>query len=106
MDIPLTTNQVKDSSPPVSHVPCTPSCATPNEASSFDVDDEREHEAASLERKPWSNISNGQKLGNSYRVTLLVKNDTPLTTDELLLYTLTITLFPTERFSKKHSVEK
>ena len=107
VDIPLTTNQVIDSSPLMSQcIPCTPSCATPNEASSLDVEDEREHESASLERKPLSNISNGQKLDNSCRVPLIVENDTPLTTDELLLYALMITLFPTETFSKKHSVEK
>ena len=69
------------------------------------MDDRREHEAVSLERKPLSNISNGQKL-DSCRVPLLVENDTPLTTDELLLYALMITSFPTETFSKKYSVEK
>ena len=37
-----------------SHIPCTPSCATPNEASSLYVVDRREHEALSLERKPLS----------------------------------------------------
>ena len=105
VDIPLITNQLIDTSPPVSHIPCTPSCATPNEASSLYVDDRREHEAVSLERKPLSNISNGHKL-DSCRVPLLVENDTPLTTDELLLYALMITSFPTETFSKKHSVEK
>ena len=105
VDISLTTNHLIDTSPPVSHIPCTPSCATPNEASSLYVDDRREHEAVSLERKPLSNISNGQKL-DSCRVPLLVENDTPLTTDELLLYALMITSFPTETFSKKHSVEK
>ena len=99
MDVPLTT------SPPVSHIPCTPSCATPNETSSVYVDDTREHETVSFERKPLSNISNGQKLDSS-RVPLLVENDTPLTTDELLLYALMITSFPTETFSKKHSVAK
>lgn len=105
VDIPLTTNQLIDASPPESHIPCTPSCATPNEASSLYVDDRREHETVSLERKPLSTISNGQKL-DSCRVPLLVENDTPLTTDELLLYALMITSFPTETFSKKHSVEK
>lgn len=88
VDIPLTTNHLIDTSPPVSHVPCTPSCATPNEPSSLDVDDEGEHESVSLERKPLSNISNGQKLENNCGVSLLVENDTPLTTDELLLYSL------------------
>ena len=101
----LTTNQLIDASPPDSHVPCTPSCATPNEASSLYVDDRREHETVSLERKPLLTISKGQKL-DSCRVPLLVENDTPLTTDELLLYALMITSFPTETFSKKHSVEK
>ena len=91
VDISLTTNHLIDTSPPVSHIPCTPSCATPNEASSLYVDDRREHEAVSLERKPLSNIN---------------ENDTPLTTDELLLYALLITSFPTETFSKKYSVEK
>ena len=60
--IPLTTNQLIDTSPPVFHVPCTPSCAITNEASSLDVDDEREHKSVRLERRPSSNISKAQKL--------------------------------------------
>ena len=105
LDVPLTTNHQIDTSTPVSHIPSPPSCATPNETSSVYVDDRREHKAVRLERKPLSNISNGQKL-DSCRVPLLVEKDTPLTTDELLLYALMITSFPTETFSKKHSVEK
>ena len=70
VDIPLTTNHLIDTSSPVSHILCTPSCAAPNKAGSLDVDDRREHEAENLERKPLSNISvsNGQKLDNSCRV--------------------------------------
>ena len=37
-----------DTSKPVPHIPCTPSYATPNEASLFYVDYRREHEAAKL----------------------------------------------------------
>ena len=48
VDVPLTTNHLIDTSTPVSHIPCTPSCATPNEASLFYVDYRREHEAAKL----------------------------------------------------------
>ena len=48
MDVPLTTNHLIDTSTPVSHIPCTPSFATPNEASLFYVDYRREHEAAKI----------------------------------------------------------
>ena len=48
VDVPLTTNHLIDTSTPVSHIPCTPSCVTPNEASLFYVDHRREHEAAKL----------------------------------------------------------
>ena len=48
MDVPLSTNHLIDMSTPVSHIPCTPSCATPNEASSLYVDYGRENEAAKL----------------------------------------------------------
>ena len=52
VDIPLTTNHLIDTSSPVSHILCTPSCAAPNKAGSLDVEDRREHEAENLERKP------------------------------------------------------
>ena len=48
VDVPLSTNHLIDTSTPVSHIPCTPSCATPNEASSLYVDYGREHEEAKL----------------------------------------------------------
>ena len=48
VDVPLSTNHLIDTWTPVSHIPCTLSCATPNEASSLYVDYGREHETAKL----------------------------------------------------------
>ena len=67
----------------------------------------REHETICSNKTPLSDICNRQTpTSDNSRVPLHVKNDTPLTADEVLLYALMIVSFPTGTFYKKHSAEK
>ena len=87
--------------------PCTPSCDTRVTVSSIDVTNTREHETICSNKAPLSDICNRQTpTSDVSRVPLHVKNGTPLTAEEVLLYALMIVSFPTGTFCKKHSAEK
>lgn len=83
-------------------IACTPSCATPVKASSTDLENLRDIEQLCARFSPlYVNIK--QKVTS---VPVHFKNDTPLTEDELLLYALMTASFPSDTFTKNHSIEK
>ena len=92
-----------ESSTPV--VTCTPSCATPVEASLIDLNNTRGQEQLCSNVSPLDiNCLNSKQ--NLTSIPLHYKNDTPLAEDELLLYALMLSSFPNDTFTKMHSTEK